>query len=232
MWSVIMSIYAISDLHLSLAKPKPMDIFGDAWQDHHERIAAAWDDIVSPEDTVLMAGDHSWALKFDEAALDLDYIAKRPGKKILIRGNHDYWWRREATNRMQPKVDESIYLMHGRGIVIDNIGITGTRGWRIEEGNEFEPADMRVMNRELMYLERGLQEIPETVDKTIVVLHYPPFNSDMEPNLFTDILNKYNVDILIYGHIHGGAYLEGDINGIEYRLVAVDHTDFRPVLIV
>ena len=227
-----MSIYAISDLHLSLAKPKPMDIFGDAWQDHHQRIAAAWDEIVLPEDTVLVAGDHSWALRFDGALPDLEYIAARPGKKILIRGNHDYWWRREGTNRMQSKLDQSIYLMHGRGIVVDNIGITGTRGWRVEEGDESESGDARVMNRELMYLERGLREIPETVDKRIVMLHYPPFDSDMEPNQFAELLQTYHVDILVYGHIHGGPYLEGDVNGIEYRLVAVDHTDFRPVLIV
>lgn len=227
-----MSIYAISDLHLSIAKPKPMDIFGDIWQGHHERIAAAWDAAVSPEDTVLIAGDHSWALRLDEAMPDLEYIAQRPGKKILIRGNHDYWWRREATNRIQSKIDPSMYLMHGRGIVVDNTGITGTRGWRLEDIDGAESGDARVMKRELMYLERGLQEIPETVDRKIVMLHYPPFNSDMEPNEFADLLQAYNVDILVYGHIHGGAYLEGDINGIQYRLVSVDHTDFKPVVIV
>ena len=227
-----MSIFAISDLHLSLAKPKPMDIFGDMWLDHHDRIADAWAGIVSTEDTVLVAGDHSWALRFDEAQLDLDFIARRPGKKILIRGNHDYWWRREATNKLQSKVDSSIYLMHGRGIVVDNIGITGTRGWRLEEGDDAESNDARVVNRELMYLERGLQEIPENVERKIVMLHYPPFDSDMEPNQFAEMLQAYHVDVLVYGHIHGGTYLEGDVNGIQYHLVAVDHTDFRPVMII
>lgn len=225
-----MSIYAISDLHLSLAKPKPMDIFGDAWADHPQRIAAAWDEMVSPEDTVLIAGDHSWALRFEEALPDIEYIARRPGKKILIRGNHDFWWAREATNKIQSKIDNSIYLMHGRGIVVDNIGITGTRGWRLEE-NENEPSNTRVINRELMYLERGLKEIPNSVDKKIVMLHYPPFNSDMQPNQFADILKAYSVDILVYGHIHGGAYIEGDFNGTFYRLVSVDHTGFKPVII-
>jgi len=126
-----MSIYAISDLHLSLSGNKPMDIFGEAWRDHARRIAENWDSIVGPNDTVLLAGDHSWALKFEEAKPDLDYIAARPGRKILIRGNHDYWWRREATNRMQRVLPESITLLHGHALVVENVGITGTRGWRI-----------------------------------------------------------------------------------------------------
>ena len=227
-----MSIYAISDLHLSLSNPKPMDIFGDIWQNHEKKIAENWDRIVGCEDTVLVAGDHSWALKLEDAILDLHYVAQRPGRKILIRGNHDYWWRRESTSRIQSQIHESIYLMHGRGIVVDNIGITGTRGWRIEETAESDqPGNSRVMQRELMYLERGLKEIPGDVEKKIVMLHYPPFNSDLEPNKFTDLLHSYNVDVLIYGHIHTGAYLEGNINGIEYKLVSVDHTDFCPVRI-
>ena len=226
-----MAIFAISDLHLSLSDPKPMDIFGEAWKGHDARIAANWDAAVQPDDTVLVAGDHSWALKLQGATQDLDYIAERPGKKILIRGNHDYWWRRESTRRIQRHVHESIYLMHGRGIVIQNVGITGTRGWRIETEQELDAGDARVMNRELMYLERGLQEIPDGVKK-IVMLHYPPFDADLEPNEFAHILQSYDVDILVYGHIHSGPYLEGDVNGVEYRLVAADHTDFRPVRLV
>lgn len=226
-----MSIYAISDLHLSLNNPKPMDIFGDIWRDHEKKIAANWDAVVTDDDTVLIAGDSSWALRFDEARQDLDFITARPGKKILIRGNHDYWWRRESTNRIQRELPENIYLMHGRGIVIDNVGITGTRGWRIEQGEDAEVGGDKVMKRELMYLERGLQEISSYVDKKIVMLHYPPFNADLSPNKFADVLHAYKVDILVYGHIHSGHYLEGDINGIQYKLVSVDHTSFAPVLI-
>ncbi|MCL5105312.1 MAG: metallophosphoesterase [Armatimonadetes bacterium] len=226
-----MPIYAISDLHLSLGKHKPMDIFGEAWRDHDKRIAANWDAVVSPEDTVLVAGDHSWALRLDEAKPDLQYIAERPGRKILIRGNHDYWWRRESTNRIQAIVDESICLMQGRAVVVENVGITGTRGWRVELEEDPDAGDDRVMKRELAYLERGLKEMPKKVDKRLVMLHYPPFNADLEPNEFADLLQAYNVDILVYGHIHTGYYLEGNVNGVEYRLVSVDHTEFRPVLI-
>jgi predicted phosphohydrolase len=227
-----MSIYAISDLHLSLNGKKPMDIFGEIWRNHADRIAENWDAMVKPEDTVLIAGDSSWALKFEEAQEDLDYIAQRPGRKVMIRGNHDYWWRREATNRLQSQIDPSICLMHGRGIVVEGCGITGTRGWLVELEEDPDAGDERVMRREMMYLERGLEEIPPDVEKRIALLHYPPFNADLEPNEFADILQAHNVDILVYGHIHTGYYLQGDMNGTEYRLVSVDHVDFRPVLIL
>lgn len=227
-----MSIYAISDLHLSLGKDKPMDIFGDAWKSHEKKIAENWDAMVTDDDTVLMAGDHSWALKFEDAAQDIEYIANRPGRKILIRGNHDFWWRRESTNRIQKLLPESIVLLHGRGMVVENIGITGTRGWRFEEGEMgAEAGNERVMKRELVYLERGLKEIPDSVAKKIVMLHYPPYDADLKPNIFADMLHEYKVDVVVYGHIHSGAFLEGNVDGIDYRLVAVDHTGFKPVLV-
>jgi uncharacterized protein len=226
-----MPIYAISDLHLSLSGEKPMDIFGDVWRDHAERIAANWDAIVSPEDTVLLAGDHSWALRFEDAKRDLDYIAARPGHKVLIRGNHDYWWRREATARIQKQLPYDMTLLHGHAIVVEGVGITGTRGWRVELEEDPDAGDSKVMMRELAYLERGLAEIPQDVSSKIVMLHYPPFNADLEPNAFADVLQAHNVDILIYGHIHTGYYLQGNIHGIEYKLVSADHVDMRPVLI-
>lgn len=226
-----MGIYAISDLHLSLGSPKPMDIFGEAWRDHDKRIAANWDALVKPEDTVLLPGDHSWALKFEDAAADLEWIAARPGRKIMTRGNHDYWWRRESTNRIQKLMDSSIQLLHGRGIVIvvEGVGIAGTRGWRVEAAEDTDVGDEKVLNRELLYLERGLSELPPEVEKRIVMLHYPPFDADMGPNAFADIIRAHKVDIVVYGHIHAGRYLEGDVNGIEYRLVAADRVEFSPV---
>lgn len=227
----IMSIYAISDLHLSHTGQKPMDVFGEVWRDHTARIAENWDAIVRPTDTVLLAGDHSWALKFEDAKIDLDFIAARPGRKVLVRGNHDYWWRREATTRIQKQLPEDMTLLHGHGIMVEGFGIAGTRGWRIELEEDPEAGDVKVMNRELSYLERGLREIPPGVSKKIAVLHYPPFNADLEPNAFADLLQAHGVDILVYGHIHTGYYLQGDIDGIEYRLVSADHVDMRPVLV-
>lgn len=226
-----MAIWAISDLHLSLGGDKPMDIFGEIWRDHPERIAENWDAVVRPDDTVLIAGDNSWALKLDQARQDLEWIAARPGTKIMIRGNHDYWWRRESTNRIQKEMHPGIRLLHGRGIVVEGVGVTGTRGWRVELEDDPDAGDERVMRRELAYLERGLSEIPADVEKKIAMLHYPPFDADLEPNAFAELLEAHGVDILVYGHIHTGYYLEGTFNGVEYKLVSVDHTDLRPVLI-
>jgi predicted phosphohydrolase len=226
-----MPIYAISDLHLSLGKPKPMDVFGEIWREHDKRIAENWDTMVGEDDTVLICGDTSWAIKLTDALPDLEWVRQRPGKKIMIRGNHDYWWRREATNRLQKEIGEDIVFMHGRCAMIGDIAVTGTRGWRVELAEDKDAGDEKVLTRELMYLERGLKEMPSDAERRIVMLHYPPFNFDLEPNDFADLLQAYSVDTLVYGHIHTGEYLTGDVNGIEYRLVSVDHTEMKPVLV-
>lgn len=226
-----MSVFAIADLHLGLGVQKPMHVFGESWRDHHLRIAANWDEMVAPEDTVLVCGDTSWALRLDDAKPDIEWLAARPGVKILIRGNHDYWWRREATNRIQREVPESIYLMHGRAVQVEGLWVSGTRGWRVELEEDPDAGDEKVLRRELMYLERGLREMPPDAPTKLVMLHYPPFNADLEPNEFADLLQAYGVHRLVYGHIHTGYYLEGEVNGIDYRLVSVDHVDFRPVRI-
>lgn len=208
-----------------------MHVFGEAWRDHHLRIAENWDAIVKPDDTVLVCGDTSWALRLEHAKPDLEWLAQRPGTKVLIRGNHDYWWRREATNRIQREMPHGIRLMHGRAIEVEGVWVTGTRGWRVELEEDPDAGDEKVMRRELMYLERGLAEIPPQAARKLVMLHYPPFNADLEPNEFADMLQAYTVNTLVYGHIHTGYYLEGDIDGIDYRLVSVDHVGFRPVLV-
>jgi len=230
-----MTIFAISDLHLSLANPKPMDIFGSEWKDHAERIARNWDAEVSAGDVVLVAGDTSWAMRLPEAMPDLDYVGARPGIKFLIRGNHDYWWRREATNRIQRMVHPSIRLLQGTSAVVDKIGIAGTRGWRLDDYELEGPAhgDSKVYQRELSYLRRALGSLPPDVTTKIAVLHYPPFDLSLEPNDFRTVLDEFAVNILVYGHVHRGtgSYLEGDIDGIRYYLASVDHIDFHPVRI-
>jgi uncharacterized protein len=225
-------IYAISDLHLSFENPKPMDIFGEEWSNHADAVARNWDSIVGEEDAVLIAGDTSWAMRLTEAIPDLSFIAKRPGKKYLIRGNHDYWWDRQSTNKIQRMVDPSIKLLHGTSTVIDGVGIAGTRGWRLEDAASDDPdqGDLKIHNRELVYLRRSLASLPQDIDTRIAMLHYPPFDVNLEPNDFRSVLEEYRVDILIYGHIHSTAsYLEGDIGGIAYYLTSVDHIGFKPV---
>ena len=231
-----MAFFAISDLHLSFADHKPMDVFGVEWTAHAERIAANWDRVVSPEDTVLVGGDVSWALKLAQAAPDLEYLAARPGRKLLIRGNHDYWWGREATNKIQRLVDPSMILLQGKCTVVDRVGIAGTRGWRLEDYDLEGPVerDTKIYQRELAYLRRALESLSEDVETRVVMLHYPPFDMSLQPNEFRVLLDEFRVDILVYGHVHKGigGYLEGDINGIRYYLASVDHTDFSPVRIL
>ncbi len=224
-----MNLYAISDLHLSSDGSKPMDKFGDQWADHAGHIAENWDAMVAEDDLVLVVGDTSWAMKLEQARDDLEFVAARSGKKLLVRGNHDYWWRREATHRMRKLMPESISLLHAEGIMLDGIGIAGTRGWRREPEDE-KPPSTKTLNRELSYLHRALSQIEEAPFK-IAALHYPPFESDLSPNEFDKLLRASNVDLVIYGHIHGTDYIEGVVDGMEYRLVSVDHTGFRPVLI-
>lgn len=227
-----MTIYGISDLHLSLANPKPMDIFGAHWTNHAERIAKAWDANVNPEDIVLIAGDISWAMKLKEAQPDIDYILERPGRKIMIRGNHDYWWGRESTNKIQRMLGTDITLLNGSSVVIDGVGIAGTRGWRLDDiGLEGpEHGDIRIFNREIAYLRRALESMADSVQTKIVMLHYPPFNLNLEANEFRKVIEEFSANILVYGHVHKGmgSYLEGNIEGIEYHLVAADHIDFQP----
>lgn len=231
-----MTIYAISDLHLSFAAPKPMDMFGPAWENHPERVAQHWDETVRPEDVVIVAGDISWAMKLQDAMPDLDYLAQRPGRKLLVRGNHDYWWGRQGKNKIQRIVDPSITLLQGSGVVIDGVGIAGTRGWRLEDVGRKGASenDTTIFERELDYLRNGLRSLPEGLDTRIAVLHYPPFDVDLTPNAFRQVLEECGAHILIYGHIHAGPtpFLEGDVDGIRYILASVDHTGFAPVKVL
>jgi len=246
-----MAIYAISDLHLSLANPKPMDIFGPVWTDHADTIRRNWDRVVRDSDAVLMPGDLSWAMRLPDAEPDLNLVAERPGTKVLIRGNHDYWWRREATSRIQREVDRNMFFLQGTSVMIGDVGVAGTRGWRVD----WETADssaishqpstinhqpstishsQKILARELSYLERGLQSIPDSAKVRIAMLHFPPFDEQLRPNEFAELLAKHSVDILVYGHVHRGLgnWLEGDVNGVRYHMVSADVVDFTPRLIV
>jgi len=242
-----MAIYAISDLHLSLASEKPMDIFGPAWADHVERLRKNWAQVVSDDDTVLIPGDISWALRLNEAMPDLDLIAELPGHKILIRGNHDYWWQRRSTSRIQRIVDRNMTFLQGTSTMVGDIAVTGTRGWRVDwetrmpsnhgciaSDEEEILHSQKILQRELTYLERGLKSIPPTARMKIVMLHYPPFDERLKPNRFAELLRDYTVDILVYGHVHIGlgGWLEGVVDGVRYYMASADIVGFMPRLIV
>ncbi|MBO4548633.1 MAG: metallophosphoesterase [Abditibacteriota bacterium] len=220
-----MAVFGISDLHLHSAVPdKEMSVFGSQWKDHAARIRDAWEQTVSNGDVVLVPGDVSWAMKLPDAMPDLEFVASLPGTKILVRGNHELWWHRRQTARLRRTVPDSLILLQGDAVEIGGVWFGGTRGWRREE--KTRSAGPAVWNRELDYLARAIDSMGEGT--RVVLMHYPPYDDNMQHNDFARLLWRSGVDMVVYGHIHGGEYMDGLINGVEYRYVAADGLDFVP----
>lgn len=225
-----MAIYTISDLHLSLGMDKPMDIFGDNWENHEKKIKDNWIKKVTENDLVLLPGDFSWAMYIEEAINDFDYLNQLPGKKLLLKGNHDYWW--ESLTKMRSFLEENnfknIDFIHNNSYIWEDKIIVGTRGWSEQEENP-----EKILRRENLRLELSLKNGVEQYgeDKEIIVcMHYPPFNryEKLELNL-VKTMKKYNVKTCIYGHIHGEAgkdAVQGEIDGIKYIMASSDQTNF------
>lgn len=223
-----MKIFAISDLHLCLSGAKPMDIFGASWANYLDEIKDDWNSKVTDEDIVLMSGDMSWALKLEEATKDLEYLESLKGKKIIIRGNHDYWWK--GISVLRRELPRDIYPIQNDAIKIENYIICGTRGWQVPERNKPQSnEDKKIFDREQIRLELSLKSAIELKDnendKIICMIHYPPFNSNLDDSEFTKLIEKYDVNKVIYGHLHGGAsrsinYINK--NGIDYFLTSCD----------
>lgn len=230
-----MSIFAIGDLHLSFAQNKPMDIFGANWIKHEEKLLANWLATVSDEDTVLLTGDHSWALKLDEAKPDLEFIGQLPGTKILIKGNHDLWW--QSITKLKQVLPTRTLPLQNNHYYIEDTFICGTRGWVCPDDENFTSHDFKIYQRELLRLEHSLSSATKQANAygdIIVMLHYPPFNSRREPSSFVELMQKYEVKTCVYGHLHGETQryaVTGTVQGITYYLVACDYTNFTPVLI-
>jgi hypothetical protein len=226
-------IYGIGDLHLDYLKQKPMDIFGDNWIMHEEKIFNNWVKVVKEDDLVLIPGDVSWSLRMNEGIKDLSRVNDLPGMKVIIKGNHDYWW--ESKKKMDALGLENIYFIQNDSYIYKNIAIAGNRGWYPKDTEGFTAHDKKMFERELSRLNLSLSTIREGVDKKIVMLHYPPFNFDLKPNEFTSLMKEYNVDICIYGHLHSEGHkyvVEGNIEGIQYYCVSSDYIDFSPRKII
>ncbi len=228
-----MSIYAIADLHLSFHTPKPMDIFGAGWQDHPAKIADSWRATVADEDWVLLPGDFSWAMKPEEVRPDLEYLASLPGSKIMIRGNHDYWW--QTKSKMKQLLPERVHALDRTAVAIPGFAVAGSRGW-VSPGSSLYEAkdDEKIYLRELSRLEASLKEASAYDLPIITMLHYPPTNERYEPSGFTEVMERYGVAICLYGHLHGESRrsaLEELTRGIRYHLVSCDHLGFTPLLI-
>jgi len=228
-----MALWAISDLHLAINADKPMDIFGDNWSNHDEKIKENWLSKVSSEDTVLIAGDISWSMDIGEGMEDLDWIHKLPGKKILIKGNHDYWW--SSITKLNLLYDDMDFIQNNF-FTYKEFAICGTRGWNCPGTARFSVHDEKIYNRELIRLRISLDEaVKNGYKKIIVMLHYPPTNDKFEETELIRIVKEYNVGRVIYGHLHGPSLnrlYEGNIEGIEYIVTSCDYLNFDPLKIL
>lgn len=228
-----MAIYAIADLHLSLNHSKPMDIFGDNWENHAEKIKDNWIKVVNEKDTVLIPGDFSWETYLEDTYQDFDYLNSLPGRKILLKGNHDYWWTTVTNIRNYLKKNnfDTIEILHNNSYEIENYIITGTRGWDYTQSN-----DIKIINREINRLELSLKSAQKTNSEKpmIVCMHYPPISKNYVTNIneqkIMNLLKKYNVKKCVYGHLHGSAHQQA-INGIQegilFQLVSADYLNFE-----
>lgn len=228
-------IYSISDLHLDYTKEKSMELFGGNWDNYEERIFENWSKIITENDCVLIPGDISWAMTIDESYKDLKRIDDMPGTKIMLKGNHDYWW--SSLKKVNDMGFKSIKYLQNNSFIFEGVNIIGTRGWASKDSTEFNENDEKVFDRELMRLQMSYDSIDDKTKPTIAILHYPPFNRDRTLNEFGKLLKKLNISICLYGHIHGPGLQgieeqEGIIEEIEFHCVSSDYLQFIPKLIV
>ena len=203
-----MNIYAIGDLHLSFSTDKPMDIFGGNWEGHFEKIKADWLDKVTQEDVVLIPGDISWAMKLSDAVKDLEQLALLPGKKIFIRGNHDYWWNGIGKLRAVAPND-TFYFLQTDSVKIDNFVFVGSRGWTCPGSPDFTEQDQKLYLREAERFKLAFKEAEkyrQDGDRVVALIHYPPFTLKNEETLFTKLFEENGVEKAVFGHLHGAAY--------------------------
>ena len=226
-------IYTIADLHLSFGTDKPMDIFS-GWTNYTERIRNNWQRLVEPDDTVVIAGDISWAMKLNEINKDFEYIQSLNGKKIILKGNHDYWW--TTKSKMDKYISDSgfdsVSILHNNYYVVEDTAICGTRGWFYDAEKD---EDMLILKREVGRLKMSVEPALKAGYKPIVFLHYPPIYNGMECTEIMNVLREYEIKKCFYGHVHGGnaskkAFI-GEKYGIKFQLIACDYINFTPMSI-
>ncbi len=222
-----MSIFTIADLHLSLDKKKPMDIFS-GWEGYVELLEQNWNRIISPEDTVVIPGDVSWAMKIEDALTDFKFLENLPGQKVILKGNHDYWW--TTAKKMSEFVQEhqlhSLNFLHNNCHIVGEVAICGTRSWLFERGEEF---DQKLVSREAGRLTASLNAAKDL--EKIVFLHYPPIFRNERSDQMIEIMTQYGVRRCYYGHLHSHTIKEafcGRLGDIDYRLISADALKFRP----
>lgn len=225
-----MRLFAIGDLHLPGGDEKPMEVFGEHWEGHFERICQDWRSRVIEEDAVLIPGDTSWAMQLNAAVPDLQAIGALPGRKILIKGNHDYWW--GGIGQVRKVLPEGMFAIQHDTVDVGDVVICGTRGWAYPtQESPLSQEDERIFNREMIRLELALQAAVKAAGERpiVVMLHYPPLYQQDRDTPFTRLLEQYLVHTVVYGHLHGAgirAGFQGVWNGIRYMLTSCDSLDF------
>lgn len=223
-----MKIYALGDLHFDSKKEKPMNIFGDNWIDHEEKIIENWENTVNQDDLVLVPGDISWATKLEDAKIDLLRIDDLPGNKIIGKGNHDYWW--ATSNKLDMLGMKTIKFLKNNSYEYRDVIVCGTRGWDSMDEHSKEISNEKIFLRELNRFKLSLEQCKYSIKHKIAMLHFPPFNGEGEPNEFFSLMKNYDINTCVYGHLHGEEghknVKEGDIEGIFLHCVSSDYLDF------
>lgn len=228
-----MRVFAIADIHLSKAFPKPMNIFGPEWNGHPEAVFEEWRKVVGEDDLVIVAGDISWAMKLPEALLDLADLAQLPGTKVLLRGNHDYWW--PSISRLRQALPPRMHALQHDSLIIGNLAIAGSRGWDTPGSYNFTPEDEKIYKREVERLALSLKTIEgHHYEYLVLAMHYPPYGPTGGPTGFTELIEQYRPTCVVYGHLHGAdpERLPKHWQGIPLRFVSADVVRFRPQLIL
>lgn len=246
------SIWALADLHLSFSRPsKTMEAFGSSWKNYQQRLEHHWKESVQEGDLVLLAGDITWAMTLEEAKIDLEWIDKLPGFKVLLKGNHDYWW--TTPTKMQKEGFKNLIFLQNNSYVWNDIGIGGARLWdtpeyRFDAYIDFVPntlaktsnkldedQERRLFCRELERLQLSLKSIPGSCKKRLAMTHYPPIGADLQPSEASKILEAHQVDTCVFGHLHSvkpGSLPFGEARGIRYIFCAADYCQFKPIKIL
>ncbi len=227
-----MRTFAIGDLHLAGGTGKTMDRFGEHWRGHDRKIFDAWKVMVRDEDMVVIAGDTSWAMRFEDALPDLERIGQMPGLKLLVKGNHDYWW--QSKSKMSRVLHRSIKILQASSIIVNRVAVVATRGWTCPNDSHFDEQDAKIYERELGRLRSALASLrghEREFENLIVALHYPPTNAAHEASGFTDLIDEYGATVCVYGHLHGDdirTALTGLRAKTTYHLVSADAANFAP----
>lgn len=225
-----MAIYVIADLHLSFSQDKPMSIFGENWEGHSEKIKNNWISKVKPEDTVVLPGDFSWAMYLQDTYKDFEYLNSLPGKKLLLKGNHDYWWTTVTNMRnfLEENKFKNIDFIYNNSYLVENKILTGTRGWNLLDTENSSKMIKRESIRLQLAIEDGIKKYGD--DKEIIVfMHYPPISNTNKNSDFLKILKQYDIKRCYYGHLHGKSHqdaVEGIVDGIEFKLISADYLNF------